>query len=140
MMICEIEQETNIRFKNVDDFETYINAIANGGYDSEYVIFTRWLYNLNTPEVNGVNRSQYGRGTGFKQDFVEYTGNICYIPTSGKCFTKCINRFTNKDYTEEFLTFFRTVQIRSNVMTSARVQLFSGKYNINIGYYDGFRV
>ena len=37
MMIGEIEQKTNIRFKNVDDFKTYINAINNGGYDSEDV-------------------------------------------------------------------------------------------------------
>ena len=44
MLICEIEQKAIIRFKNVDDFETYINAIVNGGYDSEDVIFTRWLY------------------------------------------------------------------------------------------------
>ena len=44
MLIGEIEQKTNIRFKTVDDFETYINAIDNGGYDSEDVIFTGWLY------------------------------------------------------------------------------------------------
>ena len=50
MLIGEIEQKRNNRFKNVDDFETYINAIYNGGYDSEHVIFTGWLYQLNTPE------------------------------------------------------------------------------------------
>ena len=33
MIIGEIEQKPNIRFKNVDDLETYINAIDNGGYD-----------------------------------------------------------------------------------------------------------
>ena len=35
MLVGEIEQKTNIRFKNVDDFESYINAIGNSGYDSE---------------------------------------------------------------------------------------------------------
>ena len=40
MTIGETEQKTNIRPKNVDDFEAYINAINNGGYDSEDVILT----------------------------------------------------------------------------------------------------
>ena len=71
MLVVEIEQKTNIRFKNVNDFENYINAIDNGGYDSEDVIFTGWLYKLNTPEFKKVNRSQYGKGTDFKQDIVE---------------------------------------------------------------------
>ena len=112
MLVGEIEQKTNIRFKNVDDFESYINAIYNSGYDSEDVIFTGWLYKLNTPEFKKVNRSQYGRGTDFKQDIVEYIGNNCYIPTSGNCFIKCINHFLKKDYTEKFLNFIRTEQRR----------------------------
>ena len=140
MLVGEIEQKTNIRFKNVDDFESYINAKDNSGYDSEDVIFTGWLYKLNTPEYEKVNRSQYGRGTDFKQDIVEYIGNNCYIPTSGKCFIKCINYFTKKDFREEFLTFIRTEQRRTNVMTSARIQPFCRKNNIDIGCYDGFRV
>ena len=44
MLVGETEQKTNIRFKNIDDFERYINAINNSGYDSEDVIFTGWLY------------------------------------------------------------------------------------------------
>ena len=108
MMIGEIEQNINFRFGIADYFETYIIAIDNSGYDSEDVIFTAGLFKLNTPDINRINRSQYGRGTDFKHDIVEYTGNNCYIPLSGNCFIKCINCFTNKDYTEEFLTFFRT--------------------------------
>ena len=124
MLVGEIEQKkTNIRFRNVDDFESSINAIDNSGYDSDDIIFTGWLYKLNTPEFKKVNRSQYGRGTDFKQDIVEYIGNSCYIPTSGNCFIKFINYFTKKDYTEEFLTF----------LTSARIQPFCRKHNINIG-------
>ena len=102
MLVGEIEQKTNIRFKNVDDFQSYINAIDNSGYDSEDVIFTGWLYKLNTPEFKKVNRSQYGRGTDFKQDIVEYIGNNCYIPTSGNCFIKCINYFTKKIIQKNF--------------------------------------
>ena len=140
MLVGEIGQKTNIRFKNVDDFESFINAIDNSGSDSEDVIFTGWLYKLNTPEFKKVNRSQYGRGTDFKQDIVEYIGNNCNIPTSGNCFIKSIKYFTEKDYTEEFLTFIRTEQRRSNVLTAARVQPFCRKHSINIGCYDGFRV
>ena len=77
MMIGQKEQKTNIRFENVDDFETYINAIGNGGYDSEDVIFTGWLYKLKTLEFRKVNRSQYARGTDFKQDIVEFIGDNC---------------------------------------------------------------
>ena len=40
MLVGEIEQKTYIRFKNVDDFESYINAIDNSGYESGDVIFT----------------------------------------------------------------------------------------------------
>ena len=140
MLVGEIEQKTNFRFKKVDDFESYINAIDNIGYDSDDFIFTGWLYKINTPEFKKVNRSQYGRGTDFKQDIVEYIGNNCYIPTSGNCFIKCINYVIKKEYTEEFLTFIRTERRRSNVMTSARIQPFCRKYNINIDCYDGFRV
>ena len=98
------------------------------------------MYKLNTPEFKKVNRSQYGRGTDFKQHIVEYIGNNCYIPTTGNCFIKCIFYFTKKDYTEEFLTFIRTEQRRSNVMAAARIQPFCKKHNISIGCYDGFRV
>ena len=108
ILVGEIEQKTNVRFKNNDDFETYFNAIDNSGYDSDDVIYTGWLYKLNTPEYKKVNRSQNGGGTDFKQDIVEFRGNNCYIPTSGNCFIKCISYFTKKDYTEEFLAFIRT--------------------------------
>ena len=91
ILVGEIEQKKDISFKNVDDFETNINAIDISGYDSEDVIFTKWLYILNTAEFRKVNRSQYGGGTDLKQDIVEYIGNNCYIPTSGNCFIKCIN-------------------------------------------------
>ena len=139
MLIVEIEQKTNFRLKSVNDFETYINAIDNSGYDSDDVTFTGWLYKLNTPEFKKINRSQYPRGTNFKQDIVESIGNICCYLTSGKCFRKCTYYFTEKDYTQEFLAFIRTEQRRSNAMTSARIQSFCRKDFINIGCFDGFR-
>ena len=61
MLIVETEEKTKFRLKNVDDVETYITAIDNSGYDSDNVIIRGWLYNLNTPEIEKVNRSQYAR-------------------------------------------------------------------------------
>ena len=75
-----------------------------------------------------------------KQDIIEYTGNNCNIPSNGQCFEKCIIQLIGKDYAEEFLTCIRTEQTRSNVMTTAWIQPFCKKHNINIGCYDGFRV
>ena len=43
---------------------------------------------INIPEFKRVNRSQYGRGTDFKQNFVDHVGSDCFIPTSGTCFYK----------------------------------------------------
>ena len=43
MIIGPVEYKTNIRFKNMDDSERYINAI-DVDYDSEDVIFTGYVY------------------------------------------------------------------------------------------------
>ena len=98
------------------------------------------MFKINTPQINVVRRSAYGRGTNYMQEIVEYHGQNCYIPTSGIRFIKCINYFTKKDYTEELLTFIRSEQRRSNVRTSATTQPFCKKYNNNIGCFDGTRI
>ena len=53
-IIGPTEHKTNIRFKNMDDFENYINAI-DVDYDSEDVTFTGYVYKLNTPHFNLLN-------------------------------------------------------------------------------------
>ena len=92
MIIGHIEHKTNIRFKNMDDFESYINAI-DVDYDSEDVTFTGYVYELNTPQFNVVKRSAYGKSTNHMQEIVESPGQNCFIPTSGMCFIKCITFF-----------------------------------------------
>ena len=134
-LIGPIEHKTNIRFKSMDYFEAYINAI-DYDHDSEDVIFTGYFYKLITPQFKRVNRSQYGKGKIFVHDVVEYIGNSCYIPTGCNCFIKRFKYFTNKDYTEKFLTFIRTEQRRSNAMLAARIQPFCRKNNIIIGCSD----
>ena len=123
MLIGPIERRTNIRFKNMDDFENYIIAI-DINYDSEDIIFTGWLYKLNTPHFIRINRSQYGKGTDFRQYIVEFTGSNCCTPTGGNCYLKYIKYFTKKDYLQDFSTSIRTEKYRSGVMTSARIQPF----------------
>ena len=81
MIIGPVEHKTNIRFKNMDDFERYINAI-DIDYDSEDVIFSGYVYKLDTPQFKVVKRSAYGKGTNHMQEIVEYCGRNCYIPTS----------------------------------------------------------
>ena len=96
MIMGPVEYKTNIRFKNMDDFEKYINAI-DVDYDSEDVIFTGYVHKFDTPQFKVVKRSAYGKGTNYMQEIVEYHGRNCYIPSSGLCFIKCNNSFTKKD-------------------------------------------
>ena len=138
MPIGLVEHNTNIRFENIDVFETYINAI-DVDYDTEDVIFNGYVYKINTPGFKVVKRSASAEGTKYMKEIVEYHGQNVYIPTSGMCFVKCFNYFTKKDYTEEFLIFIRTEKYRSGVKTSARMQPFCRKYNFNIGCFDGTR-
>ena len=82
-------RETRIRFRNINDHEAYINTIDQD-YDSEDTFIAGYIYKLNTPQFNKVNRSQYGNGCSFDKIFIEYRGNNCFIPTKGYCFVKCI--------------------------------------------------
>ena len=54
---------TQIRFRKTTDFEAYINDIAKG-YDAEDAVFNGYVFNINTPQFNLVDRSQYGKGKG----------------------------------------------------------------------------
>ena len=97
MLFAELEQKKTIfRFRNVDDFETY-NIAIDVDYDIEDVIFTGCSYKINTREFSKEKRSQYGKGTKFKQDIVKYIGNNCYISTSGNCFVNGTKYLTGRE-------------------------------------------
>ena len=129
-------RETNITFRNMDDFEAYINAIDEG-YDAEYDIFNGHIYKIKTPQFNKANRSQYGNGCDFKNEIIGYQGNNCFIQTECYCFVKCVNFITGQDYKQQYLEFIRNEKRRSNIMTKARIQLFCRANNINLGFFDG---
>ena len=132
-------RQTHIRFRILDDFEAYINAIDEG-YDSEDAIFNGYFYKLDTPQFNKVNRSQYGNGCNFKHEIIEYRGSNCFIPNIVYCFVKCINFLTGQDYEQQYPGFIRSEQRRSNIMTKARIQTFCRANNISLGCFDGERV
>ena len=114
-------RQTVTRFKNMDKFEAYINSIDQD-YDSDDAIFNGYVYKLDTPQFNKVNRSRYGNGCDFKHEIIEYQGKNCLIPTKGYCSVKCNNFLTGQDYKQQNLAFIRSEQRRSDVMTKARIQ------------------
>ena len=99
-------RQTHIRFRNIPEYEAYINTIDQD-YDLKDAIFYGYFYKIDTPQFNLVNRSQYGNGCDFKHEIIEYRGNICFIPTKGYCFVKCINFLTGLDYKEQYHDFIR---------------------------------
>ena len=139
LIVGDRTRQTHIRFRNMDDFEAYINSIDEG-YDADDCIFNGYIYKIDTPQFNKVKRSQYGNGCSFDKIIVEYHGNNCFIPTKGYCFVKCIIYLTGQDYEQQYLDFIRNEKRRSNIMTKARIQPFCRANNINLGYWDGERV
>ena len=95
-------RQTIIKFRKIDDYEAYINAIDEG-YDAQDSVFNGYIYKLNTPQFNKVNRSQYGNGCVFNHEIIEYRGNNCFIPTKGYCFVKRNNFLTGQDYKQQYL-------------------------------------
>ena len=129
-------RQTHVRFRNISDYEAYINSIAEG-YDAEDAIFNGYIYKINTLQFNKVKRSQYGNGCSFDKIIVENRGNNCFIPTKGYCFIKCNKFLTGQDYKQQYLDFIRNEKRRSNIMTKARIQPFRKANNVNLGYFNG---
>ena len=139
MKVSDQIRQTHIRFTNISDYEAYINAIDQD-YDSEDAIFNGYIYNINIPQFNKINRSQYGNGCSFDKVIIEYRGNNCFIPTKGYCFVKSINYLTGQGYKQHYLDFIRNEKRRSNIMTMARILPCLRKLGIDPGYYKGERV
>ena len=132
-------RQINIRLRNMDDLEAYFNAVDEC-HDAKDAIFNGYIFKLDSPKINKVNRSQYGNCCDFKHEIIEYRENDCFIPTEGYSFVKCNNFLTGEGYKEHYLDIIRSEQRRSNIMTKARIQPFCTSNNINLGNYDGERV
>ena len=62
MFIGPVVRKTNIGFTNMDDFESYLNAV-DFDYDSRDVTFTGYVCKKNTHQFKVVKRSAYAKGT-----------------------------------------------------------------------------
>ena len=129
-------RENHIRFRNITDYEAYINAIVEG-FDSDYSIFNGYFHKLKAPQFNLVNRSQYGNGCDLKHQIIEDRENNCFIPSNGYCCINCINFLTGEDYKQQYPDFIRNEQRRSNIMSMARIQPCLRKLGFNLGSYKG---
>ena len=85
LSIGDQNREKHIRFRNIDDYESYIIAIDQD-YEAEDAFLNGYIYKYFTPQFHLVNRNQYGDGCDFKHEIIEYRGNNCFIPAKG-CFT-----------------------------------------------------
>ena len=117
--IADQTRETHIRFRNLDNFESYIDAFDQH-YESENAILKGYTHKINSPKFKLVNRIQYGNGCDFKHEILEHRGNNCFIPAKGYCFVKYNNFITGEDYSEQYLDFHRIGKRRANNMTKAR--------------------
>ena len=127
-------RQTRSRFRNIAEYEAYIISIDQD-YDSEDAIFNGYLYKINTPPFDKVNRSQYGNSCDSKHEIIENRGYTCFMQTKGYCFVKCFINITGQDYKQQY--FIRNGKSRSNIMTKARIHKFCRANNINLGYFDG---
>ena len=123
LVIGENVGNTHIRFININDYEYYINSIDQG-YDSEDAIYNGYVYILNMPDFNRVNRSQYGNGCDCKHQIVEYQGNNLFKPTKGYCFVKCNIFLTGRKYKQQCLALIRNKKRRCNILIVARIHSF----------------
>ena len=106
-------RETHIRFRNTTDYEHYINAF-DGEFDAEGAFFNGYIFKVNTPQFNLVNRCQYGNGCGFNHRIIEYQGSNCFIPTKGYCSVKNVIIIQLAKIIKKLnLTFFRKEKRRS---------------------------
>ena len=63
-------KQTHIRFRNISEYEAYINSIDQG-YDAEDSIFNGYIYKINFSQFNLVKRIQFGNGCDCKHEIIE---------------------------------------------------------------------
>ena len=125
----------NAFFSNRDALIERIEKI-NERYDETIPITFTGIVIKYTKSFNKIRRSYYGTGCDSFKMIVEYRGNLCYIPEQNECFRKCLEFIYKKDFTEQNRDFIKNSKTTKNIMTSAKIQPFCKKYNINLGIYN----
>ena len=122
-------------FKNRDELSTRIDKI-NAKYDESIPITFTGVLIRYTKNFNKIRRSYFGTGCDSFKKIVEYKGVLCYIPEENECFRKCLKFIHEKDFSEQYHDFIKDSKRTKNIMTSAKIQTFCKKYNINLGVYN----
>ena len=125
----------NAFFCNRDGLIDRIEKI-NERYDESVPINFTGIVSKYTKSFNRISSSYYGTGCDSFKKFVEYRGVLCYIPEQNDCFRKCIEFITKKDFSEQYRKFIKDSKRSKNIMTSARIQPFCKKHNINLVVYN----
>ena len=131
----EGEIDTNRFFKDSDELAKFIYKILDKYDDHPSIYYTGNIYRY-FRNYKRITRSDHGRGANEFNNFQEYEGNNCYIPSGNGCFLKCINYIFNKDFSIEYFEFIKSYKRRPNVMTRCRIPEFCERYKIDIGIYD----
>ena len=71
LSIADYLRETHIRLRSITDYEAYVNAIDHD-YEPKDAVLNGYTYKINFPHFNLVDRSQYGNGSDFKHEIIEY--------------------------------------------------------------------
>ena len=125
----------NAFFTNRDALIERMEKI-NERYDESVPITFTGIVIKYTKSFNKIRRSYYGTGCDSFKKIVEYRGNLCYIPEENECFRKCLEYIYKKDFTEKYHDFIKNSKTTKNIMSSAKIQPFCKKYDINLGVYN----
>ena len=124
----------NAFFKDGEQLDKRIEKI-NDKYDETLnITFTGDLIRYNKT-FNKIQRSNYGAGCDVFGKIVEYRSNLCNIPEDNECFRKCLEFIRKKDFSQQYRDFIKESQRNKKIMTSAKIQPFCKKHNINLGVY-----
>ena len=85
---------------NLNAFQSWRDNVHNIDSDEEEYLFTGVL-RITKDNFSRLTRSKYGKGVDFRYDVEEYNGTYCYIPTSGNCFIKCVNKLLVKKISKQ---------------------------------------
>ena len=68
--------------------------------------------------------------------FLEYEGQLCYIPTGNTCFRMCLEEIYKSVFSNEYKKVILSSDRCKSIMTSAKIQPFFLKNRLDIGVYN----
>ena len=127
--------QVNRFYKDSDQLTNSIEKMIDKHDETLEVLFSGYMIKY-TMVFNQIKRSNYGKGCGVFSNILKYKGKICYIPTGNVCFRKCSEHIYKRHFSNEYKEFISDSERCKNIMTSAKIQPFCRKCNINLGVYN----